>query len=233
MNRILTIASFVFCITNAIGQGQFKIRNDQYIQIGYATYKALTFGQSTGSPNNGNFSIEYCSGCTATGSGGLNIWKPWPTAYAANYLMYIRDNGNIGIGNNGDASYKVNVSGSVRATSFVSTSDERLKTEIKPIDHSLDKFLSLPVYQYKYREQEPVAADSVTVNDAKQNQPFSFDDHLHMGLMAQDLEKRFPDLVITDDKGFKSINYVELVPLLIRALQEQNQKIDQLISSKK
>lgn len=57
-----------FLTLNAYSQGQFKIRNDNFIQIGYTGYKALTFGQSTGTPNNGSFSIEYYNN-------GLNFWS--------------------------------------------------------------------------------------------------------------------------------------------------------------
>src|SRR5690606_1930841 len=98
------------------GQGQFKIRNDAFIQIGYTSYKTLTFGPSTSTPNNGSFAIEHISTGVVT---GLNFWKPWPTANAGNYFLFIRDNnGNVGIGNNGDANYKLNVSGAVRSTGY-------------------------------------------------------------------------------------------------------------------
>ncbi len=38
--------------------GHFKIRTDDFVQIGYDTYKSLTFGVSTGIPNNGSWAIE-------------------------------------------------------------------------------------------------------------------------------------------------------------------------------
>ncbi len=73
----LPLVSLLFIIfsTSIVAQtGQFKVRNDAFIQIGYNTYKTLTFGASTGSLNNGNFALEYCVNCTSAGSGGLNIW---------------------------------------------------------------------------------------------------------------------------------------------------------------
>jgi hypothetical protein len=90
-----------------IAQGQFKVGNDNFIQIGYTNNNALTFGQCTGRVecaeyNRGNFSLEYCLGCTPS---GFNVWKPWPTSNNANYLLFIRDNGNIGIGNIGCGYY--------------------------------------------------------------------------------------------------------------------------------
>jgi hypothetical protein len=223
---ILILAS----ISNVFSQGQFKIRNDQYIQIGYTGYKALTFGQSTGSPNNGNFSIEYCAGCSGSGSGGLNFWKPWPTSNSGNYFMYIRDNGNVGIGNIGDALFKLNVNGAVRATGYFTSSDERLKTNIKTIDADsiLSKINNIKVYKYNYINTSRVQNDSISVNVLKPNDPYSFDNNNHHGVIAQEIENIFPDLVATDENGYYNVNYIEFIPLLIQALQEQGKKIAEL-----
>ena len=46
------------------------------------------------------------------------------------------------------------------------------------------------------------------------------------GLIAQELEKIIPELVLTDSEGFKSIEYTHLVPVLIEALKEQQNIID-------
>ncbi len=126
--------------------GQFKVRNDAYIQIGYNAYKTLTFGASTGTPNNGSFALEYCANCTSTGSGGFNIWKPWPTASAANFLMYIRDNGNVGFGNTGDNSARVSINGGLKVNGVNVTSDVRFKENIKKLGSSLDDILKLKAY---------------------------------------------------------------------------------------
>lgn len=48
---------------------------------------------------------------------------------------------------------------------------------------------------------------------------------LQHGLIAQELEKIIPELVLTDPEGWKSIEYTHLVPVLIEALKEQNQII--------
>ncbi|HLU87070.1 MAG TPA: hypothetical protein VKZ44_04890, partial [Taishania sp.] len=137
---------FIFGAFNCLTQGQFKIRNDEFIQIGYTGYKALTFGQGTGSPNNGAFALEYCSGCTVA---GLNFWKPWPTSNAANYLLFIRNNGNIGIGNSGSTTDKLWISGNLRVNSTLYSSDERFKKEMKLLGKDgLNNLLLIKPYQY-------------------------------------------------------------------------------------
>ena len=55
-------------------------------------------------------------------------------------------------------------------------------------------------------------------------------DHKQIGVVAQELESVFPALVKTDDSGIKSVKYSVFVPILIKALQEQQVLIEQLQS---
>ena len=50
----------------------------------------------------------------------------------------------------------------------------------------------------------------------------------HYGLDADQLEEVFPDLVYEDEDGTKSINYVEMVPILVQAINELKSEIDEL-----
>ena len=50
----------------------------------------------------------------------------------------------------------------------------------------------------------------------------------HYGLDADQLEEVFPDLVYEQEDGTKSINYVEMVPILVQAINELNAKIETL-----
>lgn len=49
---------------------------------------------------------------------------------------------------------------------------------------------------------------------------------LQYGFIAQEVEKLYPHLVSTDDNGYKSINYIALIPVLTQALKSQQEKID-------
>ena len=46
-----------------------------------------------------------------------------------------------------------------------------------------------------------------------------------IGVLAQDIQKVFPELVTTDDKDMLAVNYQGLVPVLINALKEQDGKM--------
>lgn len=217
--------SFVLLPYVFLSQGQFKIRSDQFIQIGYTGPKALTFGQGTNPQNNGNFALEYCSTCSPS---GFNIWKPYPTAGAANFLLYIRDNGNTGIGNSGDASAKLWVSGNLRANATIYPADLRYSQNTKNISKQLDNLLKLKPVQYNYIENGQIQthSDSLSVNVLKaKGSNYNFDQQLHFGIFAQDVEKLYPNLVSKDEQGMLGVNYAEFIPLLIGAIQEQNEKI--------
>ena len=54
------------------------------------------------------------------------------------------------------------------------------------------------------------------------------DESKQIGLIAQEVEMILPDLVDTDDKGFKSVEYSKLVSVLIEAIKSQQLMIDEL-----
>jgi len=226
MKKLLFLGLFFSTSFYTFSQGQFKVRNDAFIQIGYTGYKILSFGQGTGNPNNGNFAFEHCTGCTPT---GLNLWKPWPTASWGNYLLFVRDNGNIGMGNTGDASYKLSISGSVRFLSSFAYSDKRFKENVEPLNGCLSNLLGLKTYSYNFIKQDIKVGDSLSVNVNKENEVnYNFDDKKHFGFIAQEIQNSYPNLVTEDEKGYLSLNYTEFIPLIINAMQEQNAKIIQL-----
>ena len=49
-------------------------------------------------------------------------------------------------------------------------------------------------------------------------------------MSAQELLQIFPDLVLDGQDGYLGVNYVEMVPLLLRSIQELKQKVDELES---
>jgi hypothetical protein len=49
----------------------------------------------------------------------------------------------------------------------------------------------------------------------------TWDTALQTGLLAQEVEKVLPELVKTDDKGMKSVNYIGLMPYMPEAIKMQ------------
>ena len=86
-------------------------------------------------------------------------------------------------------------------------SDARLKSNIISLGSTLSKLLQIDGKSYTMKKDE----------SEKQK----------IGLLAQDIEKVFPELV-SESHGVKSVNYQGLVPVLINALKEQEERIKRL-----
>ena len=120
----------------------------------------------------------------------------------------VMKNGNVG---KSTSSQALDVVGSIVATGTItSSSDLRFKKNISTIDNALDKALTLRGVYYNWRVDE---FKDRKFNEAKQ-----------VGFIAQEVEKIFPELVVTDADGYKSVDYARLTAVLIEALKEQ-QKI--------
>ena len=116
---------------------------------------------------------------------------------------------NIGIGTTNPTSElfvngNVFVSGIVTATDYDSASDIRLKENIQKIDNPIDKIIRI---------------EGVTF-DWKSNNKSS------MGVIAQNIEKVFPQLVHGEDS--KTVNYNGIIGLLIECVKTQQEQIDNL-----
>lgn len=89
-----------------------------------STNGSLLFGNhTTNSAPYGRWGIEYLS---EGGAYGLNFWKPYvaPTDTTVNYVLFLNDNGNVGIGTNNPQA-KLSVNGGILAKSVrVNTSSE-------------------------------------------------------------------------------------------------------------
>ena len=94
------------------------------------------------------------------------------------------------------------VTGTVTCTSLTETSDIALKENIQPLSNVLDKVKQLTGYTYNFKDKEKAS----------------------MGVIAQDVEKVFPELV-HGEEGKKSLQYSGLVGALIEAVKELSAKV--------
>lgn len=124
--------------------------------------------------------------------------------------MRIVGNGNVMINTTTDAGYKLDVNGSVRGTSWT-PSDRNLKKNIETLTGGLDKILSVRGVTYNWKD--------ITKETGSQ-----------VGVIAQEVEEVFPELVNTDKQGMKAVNYAGLVAPLIEAVKELKKENDSLKS---
>lgn len=128
---------------------------------------------------------------------------------------------------------EVYVDNKITATSFVSPSDIRLKQNVESISENtragstLENVLNMNVIKYNYIDfHNYERSDTATANYQDSTQDITAD--THYGLSAQELQSIYPDLVKTGQDGYLGINYVELVPILIRSIQELKAELDEV-----
>lgn len=107
--------------------------------------------------------------------------------------------------------YELEVSGSIRASQGVfANSDERLKDNIDTIDGALERVEEIRGVSYNWTNKED-----------KQ-----------LGFIAQELKEVLPEVVEQDNKGFYTVNYSAVVPVLVEAIKELKAEIDELKNNK-
>jgi hypothetical protein len=128
---------------------------------------------------------------------------------AANSIVYtdgafsgMKNDTEVGLFIGGNWRFWVNNAGNATLTGILTqSSDRRLKKDFSLLNNSLSDIYQLNGYHYKWIE-------------ASRSQD------LQTGLIAQEVQKIFPELVQTDEKGFLSVNYIGLIPHLIEAAKE-------------
>ncbi len=126
------------------------------------------------------------------------------------------------------------VVGSLTATSFITPSDIRLKENVVVFDdakngNALARIKNLSVISYNYKPHEYVDLDTASATTLKLRQlNDKSGKERHIGLIAQELREVFPELVTEGQDGYLSVNYTEMVPILLRCIQELKEQIDDL-----
>jgi hypothetical protein len=102
----------------------------------------------------------------------------------------------------------VGVSGCLSASNLSCPSDARLKRDITPLSYGLPEVLRLRPVTWQWK-------------DATKTEP-------NLGLVAQDVEPVLPELILhnADNKGALGLNYMGLIPVLIKGMQEQQAQIE-------
>lgn len=126
------------------------------------------------------------------------------------------------------------VNGTLTATTVVTPSDIRLKENITPLETSKDasvlsKVMDMNVISYNYKARTYEDADTASeATKAMRLAETQKTKQRHLGLSAQELQKIYPDLVVEGQDGYLGVNYVELVPVLIRSIQELKAELDEV-----
>ncbi|MDC3132918.1 tail fiber domain-containing protein [Flavobacteriaceae bacterium] len=143
-----------------------------------------------------------------TPKGGTSIWD------VNDRLLIIGNGTSNNLSDRSDAlvmlkNGNTSVSGVWTGPAFSSLSDRRLKSNIKALSFGIETINQLKPKQYQLKKD--------TLNK------------IHFGFLADELQKILPQMVHTNEgkDEFLSINYAELIPLIVGVLQEMNTRINE------
>ena len=127
---------------------------------------------------------------------------------------------------------KVIITDMSNAVTFTSNSDYRYKQNITGLNNqkTFANVLNLNPVEYNFKQRYVDGIDSLG-NPVKvgyfdeESQVFQ---RKHYGLIAQELQRIYPDLVYEDGDGYLSVNYIGIIPLLIQSIKELKAEIDDL-----
>lgn len=186
--------------TDAQGATFYGLRGETQISSSNSAGSVGVSAYSTSNTNGGSFGLD----AGAFNSGNGTVYGIYSQASGSGtgpkYGIYATASGS-GTKYAGYFGGNVYVSGNVTANAGFINSDQRLKHKFTSLENSLTGLRQLNGYHYYWKDQER-------------------DQSLQTGLIAQEVEKLFPELIQKDEKGFLSVNYVGLIPHLIEAIKD-------------
>jgi len=96
--------------------------------------------------------------------------------------------------------------GLLTSTDYNSSSDKRLKKNIQTVKNAVETISALRGVTFDWKEGSTKG----------------------VGLIAQEVEKVIPDVVITGEDGFKGVKYTNIIGILVEAIKEQQEQINNL-----
>ncbi|MBR4563875.1 MAG: tail fiber domain-containing protein [Paludibacteraceae bacterium] len=113
------------------------------------------------------------------------------------------------------------VAGTLTCTSLTQTSDAITKSGVKYLQEDARKSLmQLKPISFYYNLDERIFNPEDAKTPAVQQ--------MHYGFIAQELKEVLPDIVYMGQDSLLSVNYIELIPLLVKTVQELSEKVDEL-----
>lgn len=132
----------------------------------------------------------------------------------------------------------------VLASNIAVASDSRFKTDITPLENSLQTITSLSPVSYKLLPRfgekafggngvpDDIPSGGLSEKDLRDIEYFNNfhksleNDGPHFGFLAQEVKEIYPELVHTDKDGYMYIDYIGMIPLLVNAIGELNAQIE-------
>lgn len=164
--------------------------------------------------------------------------------YATNYTYFFSNPTNLQGDYAGYFAGRVHISGNLTLPSMFIPSDSRLSENVVSLNergggtNTLDNLLSMNVIEYNMKSRileehrndigKDMTKEERAAYEYLKKDEMKMSSRRHFGIDAEELQKIYPDLVLEGQDGYLSVNYVELVPILIRSIQELKQELDEV-----
>jgi hypothetical protein len=206
-------------LSNAFGEYNY-VRNQQTgaITNAYGNHSYI-FQEGEGQITNGYAYCAQLKRSAGTVTNSYLFYGSYSGTFGNKYGLYLSSeeknylSGSLGLGTN-SPDYKLDVNGVIRGTN-VAPSDIRWKENVQPIGNGLELIGQLRGVSYEWVDKSKGTGRQI-------------------GVIAQEVEKVFPEVVHTDSKGYKSVEYDKLIAPLIQAVNElktQNEQMKKRISN--
>jgi hypothetical protein len=172
------------------------------------TITRLQHVENSADATNGYGKIEFKTNCASSSTSPTRGGFLWTTGVGS--VMAITNTGNVGIGAT-SPSEKLYVTGNIYATGNITAySDERIKENINVVPNALDAV-------------DAIRGVTYTRTDTKEDS---------VGVIAQEVEALFPELITENNEGMKSVNYNGLIGVLFAAVKELSAEVKLLKENK-
>jgi hypothetical protein len=139
---------------------------------------------------------------------------PVPGGFPSSISLITNGTAAIGIGTSSPAQ-ALHVIGNICYTGTIGAcSDEKFKQNIEPVDHALDLVGDLEGVRYEWKRSE--------------FPEYQFSEGTQLGMVAQEVRKVVPEVVIDQPDGSLSVDYGRLTPLLLEAIKELKKQNEEL-----
>ena len=188
--------------------------NNGAIASGYSTAASGSYSLSSGYNTNANGNYSIASGFNTTAQayaslviGKYNTIAGSTTGWTTSDPLFVAGNGTSAFSPNNALTLLKNGNMTIAGT-LTESSDKRLKENIVHMKNILPKLLNInPVYfEFKNKESHPEGN--------------------HIGFIAQEIKPLFPELVHEDANGYLSVEYANMTAVLLQAVKEQQEVIE-------
>ena len=217
-------------LDNKLSDGNLYIGNNANVAVSTAknVIPLSGFGSAQSDVSMGNFKLINLSDPTAdqeaatkkyvdlglaaaTAAGKDNLGNHQADANLKMSMYSLSNDGLAGKGLSFDISGNANFGQDVTVNgNFYTPSDYRLKTNIATLTRVIEKINQIRGVKFTYKDEHKYASG------------------LKIGVIAQELQKVFPEMVTTGKDGYLKVDYTQLTGMLIQAVKEQQEELEEI-----